>query len=520
MRTWLVLLLPMFSVMTYHDTRTTIIVPEQGLSDSSKSQINYLNQRPPGMTAELFAPGIISSPLYEHSAPAFAPDGSRVVWAVYDGRGYLLESVYKNGEWSKPAKPSFIDTLQGYVYPTFSIDGKKLYFSSDMPAVTGGPRSNGNRIWEVPFNDNAWGKPVPLDTMTFPGNHYANAVTADGTIYFSAGTTGSTHWNLYRSSKTNGKYSKPELLPYNINSKDYEDGAYIAPDESFLIFESQRPEGTDGNLSLFISFKNKNGGWSLPVNMGPRINSGKGERFARLSPDGKYLFFGSFRNPAPGSRGADIYWIDAAVIDELRNASAGIEPALGADMIRALDKGDVDASAKLLQRWMQLYPGNMDARVIYSSVLRRQKHYDDAAKLFTGDLTQWNGNSGVVMEMALIQFGLNKAEEAKKMLEPILAQPMDLRKKLMYLADELFTMKAYPLSDEYFDQANASRPNPTAFYNRGCAYALAGDKTKAFVLLNRAADAGFTSKAQFENDKDLGSLKDDPRWVQLMKKLK
>ena len=48
--------------------------------------------------------------------------------------------------------------------------------------------------------------------------------------------------------------------------------------------------------------------------MGPKINTEKSERFAGLSPDMKYLFFGSDRNG-----NSDIFWIDAKVIDELRS---------------------------------------------------------------------------------------------------------------------------------------------------------------------------------------------------------
>src|SRR5687768_9274489 len=46
--------------------------------------INYLGQPPPGMEAKLFAPGLISTNRYEHSAPAFSPDGGVVLWTVVD----------------------------------------------------------------------------------------------------------------------------------------------------------------------------------------------------------------------------------------------------------------------------------------------------------------------------------------------------------------------------------------------------------------------------------------------------
>jgi hypothetical protein len=119
----------------------------------------------------------------------------------------------------------------------------------------------------------------------------------------------------------------------------------------------------------------------MPVNMGPKINSGKGERFARLSPDGKYLFFGSVRNMSADNRGADIYWIDAKVIDELRNnetAKTKIEQSLGDELINALNKNDTATSAGLLKRWLSLYPNSLDATVIYVSVLRRQHGYSEA----------------------------------------------------------------------------------------------------------------------------------------------
>lgn len=499
-----------------------IAIASASLSQS-KSEINYFGQKPPGMVAELFAPGIVSTPLYEHSAPAFSPDGKCVLWAMADGRGYLLESRFENGAWSKPAKPSFIDTAYSYVYPSFSADGKKLLFSSNLKAPVGYRQANGNRIWEVARTENGWGIPVPFDTTASQGQDYAHSMSKNGTLYFSSSMTAGTNWNIRKSEKRNGRYTKPELLPYDINSRDYEDGAYIAPDESFLIFESQRPEGTDGNLSLFICFRDNKGGWTRPLNMGPEINSGRGERFARLSPDGKYLFFGSFRNPAPGSRGADIYWIDARIIEQLRKTAAKspvIERPLGDEILAALDKRDGNGPVALLENWLRRYPGSMDALVLYSSGLRRQKRCTEAEKLFTGDVATGKPNTGIILEMALIKFCMQDKDGATKLLTPVLEDKMDLRKKYAHLADELFSMGEYALSDEYFDQAIALRPNAISYYNRACAYALAGDKTKAFALLHKAADGGFSARTDYEKDEDLRSLRSDNRWADLEKKLK
>ena len=114
----------------------------------------------------------------------------------------------------------------------------------------------------------------------------------------------------------NSKYSKPTKL--NFNGNGYEDGPFVAPDESYIIFESQRPESVNGSIDLFICFKNKDGEWNKPKNMGPKINTSFSERFSRVSPDGKYLFFGSNRNQTAPQQGFDLYWIDAGIIEELK----------------------------------------------------------------------------------------------------------------------------------------------------------------------------------------------------------
>jgi Tol biopolymer transport system component len=274
------------------------------------------------MKAELFAPGMISTNLNEHSSLAFSPNGTVVLWAVMDSnyRGRLFEMKYANGVWSKPASPSFADATSDDYCPSFSTDGRKLVFSSRRRAV-GYPEGRGNRIWSVERMADGWGTSVPFDTTVSKAQEFSHSIAKNGTLYFSSALDGAKNLDICIAEKTNAGYAKPDLLPYSINTEGYEYGPYIAPDEDFLIFESTRPEGIDGSHDLYISFKNKKQHWGMPVNMGPKINSGSMERFPRLSPDGKYLFFGSNRDQSAGKKGFDIYWIDAKVIDELRNAA-------------------------------------------------------------------------------------------------------------------------------------------------------------------------------------------------------
>lgn len=285
-------------------------------------KLDYLGQKPPGQQAELFAFGQISTDAYEHSAPTFSPDGKTVVWGIIElpsWRAQLWEMNKVEGKWSTPHTPSFSDHSADYVYPSFSPDGKVLYFSSRRVLPSGDTPSI-NKIWKVAKTPQGWGNPVLMDSLVSDRGYFALSSSQKGNLYFSSGKFQSPDWNIYTSTPNKTTNSKPVQLSQEFNSPTYEDGPFVAPDESFLIFESDRPGGVEGSIDLYISFRAKNGTWSLPINMGPKINTAASERFARLSPDGKYLFFGSSRRKVEGNTNFDVYWIDAGVIGALKKA--------------------------------------------------------------------------------------------------------------------------------------------------------------------------------------------------------
>ncbi len=289
-------------------------------------KINYLNGSPPGLEAKLFAPDIISTNSNEHSPLTFSPDGTRVLWAVMDDqfRGRIFEMKYIDGSWTKPTSPSFVDQTADHYCPAFAPNGT-LYFSSRRNAPVNYPVGDGNRIWQVNQTPNGWGNPFPFDTTVSKCREFSHSISTRGTIYFSSMATGSKDLNIYKAERLANSYTQPVLLQYGINTSGYEDGPYIAPDESYLLFESTRPEGISGSHDLYICFKNKNGEWGIPKNMGATINSPAMERFPRVSPDGKYLFFASNRDQSNGKVGFDYYWIDAIIIEHIRNQTGSKE---------------------------------------------------------------------------------------------------------------------------------------------------------------------------------------------------
>lgn len=66
------------------------------------------------------------------------------------------------------------------------------------------------------------------------------------------------------------------------------------------------------NAGLY-SFREAAGSWTEPVNMGAKVNTPFSEYIPYVTPDGKYFFFTTNKT---GNR--DIYWVDAALIAELR----------------------------------------------------------------------------------------------------------------------------------------------------------------------------------------------------------
>jgi len=89
--------------------------------------------------------------------------------------------------------------------------------------------------------------------------------------------------------------------------------AFIAPDESYLIWDSEREDGY-GDSDLYISFKQEDSSWGEAINLGDKINTGAWESNGYVTPNGKYLFFN--RGVGPGN--VDIFWVDAGIIETLR----------------------------------------------------------------------------------------------------------------------------------------------------------------------------------------------------------
>jgi hypothetical protein len=155
-------------------------------------------------------------------------------------------------------------------------------------------------------------------------------VTDDGTLYFFSRESRDDNGDIYEAKQTAGGYTEPRNLGSPVNTPYHEVDPYVPADGSFLIYMSYlRPDGIGGG-DFYISFKEEDGSWSEPVNMGEPINSPADENRPFVTLDGRYFFFTSDRvvqnadfadmrvDLRPGNGSRDVYWVDAAVIDQLR----------------------------------------------------------------------------------------------------------------------------------------------------------------------------------------------------------
>lgn len=265
----------------------------------------YLGQKPPGLTPEIFAPGIISTPSAWEAAISFSPDGKEIFFTrredIQGNENRIMYIAYTDGKWTTPKPPSFAKNI--IEYETFiSPDGKKIFYNSDR-AKPSGSNSVGE-IWYSEKTPSGWSEGKYLTETINKGWIMFVTASMNNNLYFTAGFN--RKFGIYKSVFKDGKYQEPEYLPDEIN---YLRGAhpFISPDESYLIFDAQ-PEGM-GKSELFISFKDKNGKWMKAVKFDKSINQTFTENIPYVSPDGKYFFF---------HRNNDIYWVSAKIIEDLK----------------------------------------------------------------------------------------------------------------------------------------------------------------------------------------------------------
>ncbi|MBU1011798.1 MAG: MBL fold metallo-hydrolase [Bacteroidetes bacterium] len=273
----------------------------------------YIDSIIPEKEPLIFAPGTITTQGYE-GCSGFNREMDRFYFQRWLGNTpNLYVTGYKQGVWSKPERITTSFTAPIYDF-AITPDGSRLVFASPMQIAELGDNQTGHNIFLLELKGKEWqlNSDFTGSGINTPYHDSYPCLAANGNMYFFSNRPGGFgKTDIYFSEFSKGLYSIPVNLGEKVNTQYDEWDPFIAPDESYLLFCSKKLSG-QGEDDLYISF-NVNSQWSDPISLGANINTRFSENRPNVTPDDKFLFFTRNIN---GNR--DIYWISAKIIEELR----------------------------------------------------------------------------------------------------------------------------------------------------------------------------------------------------------
>jgi len=196
-----------------------------------------------------------------------------------------------------------INTNQSEGAQTLSTDGFIMYFTACN-------RPNGKGrcdIYKSELNGKYWEEPINIDApVNTPSWESQPSISPDGkTLYFiSDRANGYGGKDIWMSDLLpNGKWSIPRNLGDKINTSGDEQSPFIHADNRTFYFASNGRIGM-GGMDLYKTTRNKDGAWTDPMNLGYPINTAFDEIGLIVSANGDKAYFASDRF---ADRGRDIF---------------------------------------------------------------------------------------------------------------------------------------------------------------------------------------------------------------------
>ncbi len=217
-------------------------------------------------------------------------------------------SQYDGIQWSQANNiGQIINTPGNEGAQCISADGKDLFFTACH-------REDGKGscdLYHAKKIGDSWSKPTNMgEIINTPDWETQPSFSSDGkTLYFvstrKGGRGGMDIWKTVRNE--NGTWSIPKNLGDSINTIQNEGDPFIHPDDKTLYFSSTGHIGM-GKSDIFISRKKEDGSWGKARNLGYPINTYEDELGFFVSADGKTAYFSSSRgNP---DENLDIFYFE------------------------------------------------------------------------------------------------------------------------------------------------------------------------------------------------------------------
>jgi len=248
----------------------------------------YLGQKPPDSSPIPFGFGTISTEGYEYNG-VFTPD-MKEFYYISAEKGTRQQNliVYrkKENKWNGEVMSKRLGQQ------TISPDGDIMHLGRRYLKRNGNGWSERKNL-DLPFRD------ILIMRLTS---------SSSGTYFFDTWDENNKEYPIRYSRLINGKYEKPKELSKEINNGTQLNHPFIAPDESYLIWDAIR-EGGYGDSDLYISYRQEDGSWGKAINLGEEVNTSAWDAAGYVTPDGKYFLYTS---------NEDIYWVSTQVFEQYR----------------------------------------------------------------------------------------------------------------------------------------------------------------------------------------------------------
>lgn len=230
-----------------------------------------------------------------------------------DGEEDFFYSTFKQDKWGNRTNIGGpLNTVCNEGAANLSPDGMFMFFYSARDRFDPNKRDPVKDIYFAKKEGNKWSVPEPLPYPVNTGSFESQpSFSSDGkTLYFTSdrpGGFGSNDiWKTTRNS--DGTWTAPVNLGPTINTIGNEISPFIHPDNQTLYFASNGRYGVGGQ-DFYYSRINENGEFTTPKNIGYPINTPYDERSLIISADGSKGYFAS-KNLQGGMGEYDLYYFD------------------------------------------------------------------------------------------------------------------------------------------------------------------------------------------------------------------
>ena len=239
---------------------------------------------------------------YSEYGPIISPDGNTLYFTRLDSPdGYGDEDIYvshlnEDGEWSLAVNigPPLNNSSPNDVN-SISQDGQELLLQNSY-------QNGGNNPSITRMENDDWSNPVVqyIPNLNSRGNYHNASQSVDGKYILMSIKRDDTYGgnDIYMIEKDEyGNWKEPLNVGPIINTPLEESSVFIAADGQTIYFSSSGHPGIGGR-DMFVAYRLDDTwtNWSLPMNLGGKINSTFDDDFYVIPAKGDFIYFSSNRS--------------------------------------------------------------------------------------------------------------------------------------------------------------------------------------------------------------------------------